>query len=125
LEEEMIALIIITTMSVITLWVLTRVVVGNGFGEDQEEPTRRKPGYNEKLASISAWIATLLRREDQSTDPDSYDPFAPPPERHPTAASYCPKCRDQFRKGFTQCNTCDVALIMYEDSQMESRIVSD
>src|SRR5262245_30119611 len=108
-RRKMITLIIITTMSVITLWLATRTQVDYGFGEDEDEPAQKKLGSNERFASVSAWIATFLNRENIDSN-SSFDPFAPPPERYPDAASYCPKCRDQFRKGFTQCNTCEIAL---------------
>jgi hypothetical protein len=109
----MITLISITTISVITLWFMTRVLGGNEPGEDQEESNRGKLREGGKSPSISAWIAILSRGDAQVVDQDDNDDFAPPPERHPTAASYCPRCKAQYRNGFSQCNTCDVALIMY------------
>jgi hypothetical protein len=115
----MFTLISVTTISVITLWFVTKVLGENEPGEDQEEPNGRERREDRRSTSISAWMATLSRGEAQEIDRGDNDDFAPPPERHPTAASYCPRCKAQYRNGFSQCNTCDVALIMYDGSQVE------
>ncbi len=41
---------------------------------------------------------------------NSIDEMRVRPERQPGAASFCPKCKDQFREGFTDCADCGVPL---------------
>jgi hypothetical protein len=116
LGEKMITLIItVTTISLITLWLMTRGMEENDLGGDLEEPTEGEFGGDWKLTSLSAWMAILSREEPQDIDTDGYADSAPPLEKHPGAASYCPKCKAEFREGFDHCNTCHVELIMYDE----------
>ena len=112
----MLALITLTTISLLTLWLMTRALDATRLGQDQEEPDSRKRKERGKFTFLAAWMAALSREEPPSLNADDNDPPAPPPERHPAAASYCPRCKAQFRKGFDRCNSCDVALIMYDGS---------
>jgi hypothetical protein len=117
---KMLALITLTTMSMLTLWFMSIAMGATSVREDQEEPAGRKRKVGGKFTFLAAWMATLSWEENPYLNADdNYDP-APPPERHPDAASYCPKCKGQFRKGFNQCKTCDVALVMFDGSLMES-----
>jgi hypothetical protein len=114
----MFALITLTTISMLTLWFMTRALDATGVREDQEESTGGKRKEGGKFAFLAAWMSAFSREEHHSLDADDNYDSAPPPERHPDAAGYCPMCKAQFRKGFNQCNTCDVALIMYDGSQL-------
>jgi hypothetical protein len=115
----MLALIILTTLSMLTLWFMTRVLDATGLGENQEESAGRKRKESGKFKFLATWMAALSREENPSLNADDHDDPAPPPERHPDAASYCPRCKAQFRKGFNQCNTCDVALTMFDGNQLK------
>jgi hypothetical protein len=112
----MLALIILTTISMLSLWFMTRAPHATGLRPDQEKSAHRRRKERGKFTFLAAWMAALSREEAPSRDADDNDAPADPPERHPAAASYCPKCKAQFRKGFDRCNTCDVALIMYDES---------
>ena len=114
----MFALITLTILSMFTLWFMTRALDATGLRQDQEESAGRKRKEKGKFTFLAAWMAALSREETPSLNADDNYDLAPPPERHPGAASYCPRCKAQFRKGFDQCNTCDVALIMYDGSQL-------
>jgi hypothetical protein len=114
----MFALITLTILSMFTLWFMTRALGATGLRQDQEESAGRKRKERSKFIFLAAWVAALSREDPLTLNADDNDDPAPPPERHPGAASYCPRCKAQFRKGFNQCNTCDVALIMYDRSQL-------
>src|SRR5205085_11488169 len=113
----MFALLSLTTLSVLTLWFMTRAFGVNELGEDQEESVGREHRESKRLTPLAAWMATLSREDSPYFNTNGNEDVAPPPERHPAAASYCPRCKAEYRKGFDQCNTCDVALIMYDRSQ--------
>jgi hypothetical protein len=68
------------------------------------------------LAMIIGW--PMAGELEEHTDADGNNASTPPPERHQAAASYCPKCKAEYRKGFGECNTCIVALIMYDEGQL-------
>jgi hypothetical protein len=119
MEKKMFTLIALTTLSILTLWVMTRALNAADRGENQKEPAagRRKAGR--KLAFLAAWAAALSREETQYLNADGNVDLAPPPERQPAAASYCPRCKAEYREGFDQCNNCDVALVIYDRSELE------
>ena len=112
----MFALISLTTISMLTLWFMTRALDTTGLRQDQEESAGRKRKERGKFTFLAAWMAALSREELPSRNADDNDDPASPPVRHPAAAGYCPMCKAQFRKGFNRCNTCDVALIIYDGS---------
>jgi hypothetical protein len=114
----MLALITLTTISILTLWFMTRALDATGVREDQEESAGGKRKDGGKSTFLAAWMAALSREENPSLNADDNYDLAPPHERHPDAASYCPRCKAQFRKGFNQCNTCDVALTMFDGNQL-------
>jgi hypothetical protein len=114
----MFELIALTTISMLTLWFMTGSMDATGVREDREESVGGKRNEDGKITFLAAWMAALSREEHPSLGADDNYDSAPPPERHPDAAGYCPRCKGQFRKGFNQCNTCDVALIMYDGSQL-------
>ena len=113
----MFTLMALTTISVFTLWFMNRALDATGPGEDREDAAGRKRKGDGKFAFLAAWMAAISREESPSLNTYDNDDLTPPPERHPGAAGYCPRCKAQFRKGFNQCNTCDIALIMYDGSQ--------
>jgi hypothetical protein len=111
----MFALITLTAISMFTLWIMSGALNATGLRQDQgASPSRKRKGRG-KFTFLAAWMAAISREAPSLNAEDNND-LVPPPERHPDAAGYCPRCKGQFRKGFNQCNTCDVALIIYDES---------
>jgi hypothetical protein len=52
------------------------------------------------LAMIIGW--SMARLLEEQTDADGNKTPTPPPERHPSAASYCPKCKAEYRSSAGQ-----------------------
>jgi hypothetical protein len=48
--------------------------------------------------------------------------LAPPEKQDATAASYCPMCWAEYLAGFERCSECDVLLIEFKPSRLESRL---
>jgi hypothetical protein len=81
----------------LTLWFMTRALDATGLRQDQEGSAGRKRKERGKFTFLAAWMAALSREDNPSLSADDYDDLATPPERHPGAASYCPRCKAQFR----------------------------
>src|SRR5262245_37003896 len=99
----MLTLIILTTISMLTLWFMTGALDATRLRQDQEKSAGRRRKERDKFTFLAAWMAALSREEAPSRNADDNDTPADPPERHPAAASYCPRCKAQFRKGFDRC----------------------